>query len=145
MSLGGWVALWVIWSPGFDVISPFHLFLNGPEWVQQCNRSVRPKPGAYITHNATHWRPFIRLQAGSFGCEQHIHTHASLSWLASAAIHLGCGSSALWTDTREWSELYKAPSTKCCKLMSHLHIHTCTDIFRKQIRTKNNVCNVLWS
>ena len=28
--------------------------------------------------------------------------------------------------------------------MSHLHIHTRTDIFRKQRGTKNNVCNVLW-
>ena len=56
----------------------------------------------------------------------------------------GASSSAPWTDKSQWSELYKAPSTKCYKLMSHLHIHTRTDIFRKQIGNKNNVCNVLW-
>ena len=51
---------------------------------------------------------------------------------------------AVSTDTSQWSELYKAPSTKCYKLISYLRIHSRTDGFRKQRGNKNNVCNVLW-
>ena len=47
-------------------------------------------------------------------------------------------------NTSKRRELSKALSTKCCKLMSHLHIHTHTDIFRKHRGTKNSVWNVLW-
>ena len=38
--------------------------------------------------------------------------------------HIGCGSSALSTNTSQWNELYKAPSTKCYKLMSLIYTFT---------------------
>ena len=46
------------------------------------------------------------------------------------------GSTAQWTNASECSELFKAHSPKCYKLMPHLHIHTHTDIFMKQRGTK---------
>ena len=93
------------------------------------------------------------LTSRNCGCLNHRHIYSTLTphwagWPAAAIgrhrCHIGGGSSAPWTDTSQWSELYKVPSTKCYMLMSHLHIHIRTDIFRKQRWTKNNVCNVLW-
>ena len=64
-------------------------------------------------------------------CEKHGHglKHRCLieCWtVCRHRRHIGGGSSAPQTDTSQWRECYKTPSTKCHKLMSHLHIHTCT-------------------
>ena len=54
--------------------------------------------------------------------------------------HIGWGGSAPWTNTSQWSELYKAPSTKCYKLM--FLMYTFTHV--QEQRGTKNVCNILW-
>ena len=87
------------------------------------------------SHNQTHetYHTFTVIIPNSKLKVSHIYPSLSSGTNINVAAILG--EAAQPCEQSQWSELYEAYSTKCYKLMFHLHIHTHTDIFRKQIGT----------